>query len=207
MGDDSEHWAGQLENDLENLYFNENLKITGVVSHPTNPTKFKLVMYQVEIYERTKKFDFVVEPLYDKISPTELQNHLNDKYFNEGKILRSLTTVYKSDIEGDSVTSSKIIRQHLLIYQNLKVNTSSSNLDQNIMFIVVSMPKLDRKKDPSDYMQNFMKDMYRKKGLYLLSVVTNTRMSDSYLVFMRKECEGENGQDADAKDLTTSPIW
>lgn len=61
MGTDEKYWASQLQNDLENFYCNEGIKIMGAYSHPTELTQFKLVMYQVEMYERSKKFDIEID--------------------------------------------------------------------------------------------------------------------------------------------------
>jgi hypothetical protein len=65
MGTDEKYWPSQLQNDLENFYCNEGVKIMGGYSNPDSLTSFKLVMYQVEMYERAKRFDLEVD-CYDE---------------------------------------------------------------------------------------------------------------------------------------------
>lgn len=54
---------------------------------------------------------------------------------------------------------SKIVKKvycHLFIYQNLSINFST--IDKNINFIVVKMPRLDRKSDSSEELELFFKE-------------------------------------------------
>lgn len=83
FGTDNKYWPSQLSNDLENFYSNEGLKLAGAYSLSQDLTKFKLIMYHVEIFERSKKFDFEVEAIYSEIDASKMQELLNDKYFNE----------------------------------------------------------------------------------------------------------------------------
>lgn len=185
MGTDNQYWASQLQNDLENFYTNEGLKIIGSFSHPYDLTKFQLVMYQVEIFERSKKFDLEVEAVYSGLTANKLQELLNEKYFNEHKILRNALNVYEQS--GDKTVMNIKINTQLLVFQDLSKNMPKIWIDENVMFIVVNMPKLDRNKNPAESIQLFVKDIKKKRDLYLLTIIPNTRMSNSLLVFMRMD--------------------
>lgn len=61
MGCEPKHWADQLCTDLENMYKNNGNKVIGFYSDPAELSKFKMIMYNVEIFERYKSFDLEVE--------------------------------------------------------------------------------------------------------------------------------------------------
>jgi hypothetical protein len=198
MGTDNQHWASQLKTDLENLYENEGLKILGGYSLPRDFSKFKLLMYSVEAYERMKKFDLEVEAYHSSFEPNELQELLNDKYYNENKVLKTALNVYEIDhdspdeklkIGENSKKQKKPLRinTQLLIFQDMNVNTSKKEIGHDLIFIVVPMPKIDKKKDPSESIQLLIRENRRRKGLFLVAIIPKTRMSDSLLVFVKIE--------------------
>lgn len=120
------------------------------------------------------------------------------------KILRSVLTIYEHDAEESS--TNRKVSSHLMIFQDLNVNTPNSAIPEDVMFIVVNMPKLDRKKDPSESLQLFMKDMKRKRNLYLVTILTNTRMSNSLLIFMKKETKELVLVEQSGKDSPTDQL-
>lgn len=185
MGTDKEHWPSQLLTDLENFYTNEGLKFAGGYSIQKDMTKFKIIMYSVETYERFKKFDLEVVPLYNMLKADELQEMLNEKYFKEHKILKSALNVYDDISEEGS--EQVALNTQMLIFQNLKINNPKAKIDENFLFLVVNMPKFDKKKDPAESIQLFIRENRRKKNLYLVTIIPNTRISDSLLVFLKKE--------------------
>lgn len=191
MGSDNKYWASQLSNDLENFYNNEGLKLTGGFSLPTDLAKFKLIMYNVEMFERSKKFDLEVEAVHGDLSAKQLQDMLNDKYFNEHKILRAALNVY--DRPNKSKFMDVEINTHLLIFQDLSINLPVKWIDADVMFWVVNMLKLDRNKNPAESMQLFIKETKRKKDLFLVTIIPNTRMSNSLLVFMKRNSDPDAG--------------
>lgn len=119
----------------------------------------------------------------------------------KNKILRSVLTIYEHDAEEPP--ANRKVSSHLMIFQDLNVNTPSSAIPEDVMFIVVKMPKLDRKKDPSESLQLFMKDMKRKRNLYLVTILTNTRMSNSLLIFMKKETKEGTLAEQSGRDSPT----
>jgi hypothetical protein len=121
------------------------------------------------------------------------------------KILRSIVTIYEHD--ADEAITNRKVSSHLMVFQDLTINTPSKLIAEDVMFIVVNMPKLDSKKDPSESLQLFMKDMKRKKNLYLVTIVTNTRMSNSLLVFMKKDNVDVTVIEQSGKKLNITPVW
>lgn len=101
------------------------------------------------------------------------------------KILRSALNVYEHN-EMDNIHGLKI-NSYMLIFQDLTINHLKDSIDEKVTFIVVNMPKLDRKKDATESIQLFIKEAKRRKGLYLVTIIPNTKLSTSLLVFMKKE--------------------
>lgn len=101
------------------------------------------------------------------------------------KILRSALNVYEHN-ENDKTHGLKI-NSYMLIFQDLTINHSKDAIDENVMFLVVNMPKLDRKKDATESIQLFIKEIKRRKAMYLITIIPNTKLSSSLLVFMKKE--------------------
>lgn len=154
MGTDNTYWASQLATDLENLYWNEGLKLVGGYFKPNDLTKFRLIMYSVELYERTKRFDLEIVSVYKELDAQTLQEMLNNYYHNQNKILKCCLNIYENN-EEDNVIGVKV-NSHLLIFQNL--NKNFQDVDENVYFIVTNFPKLDRKKNPSETMELFINE-------------------------------------------------
>ena len=67
MGSDHVAWKEQLQNDLENLYINEDLQLIGGYSSLNSSTQFKYVMYKVSDQAKSSNFDTEIHILYDKL--------------------------------------------------------------------------------------------------------------------------------------------
>jgi len=161
-------------------------KVIGFYGDSENLNKFRMIMYNVEIFERHKKFDLDVEMITAEgidIDPATVQEILNDKYHNEHKLLRCVLTIFQHN-EDDQFGGLKVF-SHLFVYQDLKLNYDS--YDSSLGFIVVNMPKLDRKRDSTEAIELFLKEYRRSKGMYLLTIITNSKMKSSLMVFARRE--------------------
>jgi hypothetical protein len=103
LGSEMLTWKNQLLNDLQNFYQSEGLELIGAFNSSTaskviakgNLTRdFNLIFYRIPHLQRSPKFPYYLEFLYEEPDAGSLTKLLNSLLLSEWVSLRTCLSVY-----------------------------------------------------------------------------------------------------------------
>eukprot|EP00347_Sterkiella_histriomuscorum_P021347 403334303 len=145
LDDNPINWKDQLLNDLKNFFQNDGLELIGaindyqgfnkeatIVSGPIGKS-FQLLFYKQPKYNKTHKFSFFIDIIYEDLGQKELQELINRKQLEEGEVYRTCLTVYEKPKRRKNSNTHFVDGQleifcHILVFEKLKEDEEKFNM-------------------------------------------------------------------------------
>ena len=138
LGSEMLTWKNQLLNDLQNFYQSEGLELIGALNS-SNSSKgkakgnltrdFNLVFYRIPHLQRSLKFPYYLEFLYEEPDAGSLTKLLNSLLLSEWVSLRTCLSVYEQD-EGR-------LKCHVLVFERAIFDEGEGGTPGDKIYMVV----------------------------------------------------------------------